>query len=295
MCSPQTILDKIVDKIVDKVIQSVVCHIRFVTCYKGNLEKLDAKKDLEDQWQKVNDEVDKYKTLGEDIEANVSNWQTEADKMIREVEEFVNHKTNKESMQCFKFSCPDYISRYKLSKQAERKIGDIKNLTQKGKFDKVAHPKPAPQKLLFPSSADFVSLDYMIFDSRESIFERIMDALKDSKVYKIGVHGLGGVGKTKMVEEVGKQVKKDGLFDEVVMAVVSQDANVRKIQLQSSVQKRRIGGKEKKRRSRTQNTGSEEKNTRKREKEKVENTEHRFRREEGEEKRSREEENRSKE
>ncbi|XP_028104080.1 probable disease resistance protein At4g27220 [Camellia sinensis] len=233
MCSPQTILDKIVDKIVAKVIQSVVSHIRFVTCYKGNLEKLDAeKKNLEGQWLKVNEDVDKYKTLGEDIEANVSNWLTEADKMIKEVEEFEKHKTDKESMQCFKFSCPDYISRYKLSKQAERKIGDIKNLTQEGKFDKVSHRKPPPQKLLFPSSAHFVSLDYMSFDSRESVFKRIMDALKDSKVYKIGVHGLGGVGKTKMVEEVGKQVKKDGLFDEVVMAVVSQDANVRKIQLQ---------------------------------------------------------------
>ncbi|XP_028080253.1 disease resistance protein At4g27190-like [Camellia sinensis] len=233
MCSPQIILDKIVEKIVNSVIQSVVCHIRFVCCYKGNLEKLDAeKKNLEEQRQKVNDEVDRYKTLGEDIEANVSNWQTEADNMINEVEEFLNNNTDKESMQCFKFSCPDYISRYKLSKQAERKIVDIKNLTQKGKFDKVSHRKPPPQKLLFPSSADFVSLDYMSFNSRESVFKRIMDALNDSKVYKIGVHGLGGVGKTKMVEEVGKQVKKDGLFDEVVMAVVSQDANVRKIQLQ---------------------------------------------------------------
>ncbi|THG11325.1 hypothetical protein TEA_004288 [Camellia sinensis var. sinensis] len=114
----------------------------------------------------------------------------------------------------------------------KRKIGDIKNLSQEENFDKVSHRKPPPQKLLFPSSADYVSLDYMSFDSRESVFKKIMDALKDSKVYKIGVHGLGGVGKTKMVEEVGKQVKKDGLFDEVVMAVVSQDANVSKIQLQ---------------------------------------------------------------
>ncbi|CAL5391215.1 unnamed protein product [Camellia sinensis] len=233
MCSSQIILDKIVEKIVDSVIQSVVCHIRFVCCYKGNLEKLDAeKKNLEEQQQKVNDEVDRYKTLGEDIEANVSNWQTEADNMINEVEEFLNHNTDKESMQCFKFSCPDYISRYKLSKQAERKIDDIKNLTQKGKFDKVSHPKPPPQELLFPSSADFVSLDYMSFDSRESVFNKIMDALKDLNACKIGVHGPGGVGKTKMVEEVSKQVKNDGLFDEVVMAVVSQDANVSKIQLQ---------------------------------------------------------------
>ncbi|GMP45236.1 hypothetical protein CsSME_00013822 [Camellia sinensis var. sinensis] len=104
MCCPQIILDKIVEKIIDLVIQSVVCHIRFVTCYKGNLEKLDAeKKNLEDQWQKVNGEVDIYKTLGEDIKANVSNFLTEADKMIKEVKEFVNHITDLESMKCFKF------------------------------------------------------------------------------------------------------------------------------------------------------------------------------------------------
>ena len=104
MCSPQIILDKIVEKIIDSVIQSVVCHIHFVTCHKGNLEKLDAKKkNLEDQWQKVNDEVDICKTLGEDIKANVSNWLTKANKMIQEVEEFVNHITDPESMKCFKF------------------------------------------------------------------------------------------------------------------------------------------------------------------------------------------------
>ncbi|KAI7995785.1 hypothetical protein LOK49_LG11G00994 [Camellia lanceoleosa] len=104
MCRPQIILDKIEQKIIDSVIQSVMCHIRYVTCYKGNLEKLDAeKKNLEDQWQKVNDEVDIYKTLGEDIKANVSNWLTEANKMIKEVEEFVNHITDPESTKCFKF------------------------------------------------------------------------------------------------------------------------------------------------------------------------------------------------
>ncbi|XP_028110613.1 disease resistance protein At4g27190-like [Camellia sinensis] len=72
----------------------------------------------------------------------------------------------------------------------------------------------------------------MSFDSRELVLKTIMDASKDSKVYKIGVHGLEGVGNMKMVEDVGKQVKKDGLFDEVVMVVVSQDATVSKIQLQ---------------------------------------------------------------
>ncbi|KAF5950224.1 hypothetical protein HYC85_012217 [Camellia sinensis] len=61
-----------------------------------------------------------------------------------------------------------------------------------------------------------------------------MAALQDSNVKMIGVYGIGGVGKTTMVEEIGKQVK-NVLFDEVVVAVVSQDANVSNIQGQLAV------------------------------------------------------------
>ncbi|XP_028087691.1 disease resistance protein At4g27190-like [Camellia sinensis] len=130
-----------------------------------------------------------------------------------------------ENRQCFKFSCPDYISHYRMSKEAENKIEEVKNLTQRGNFSKVANPKPFAQELQFPSS----SANYANFESRKSVFENIMAALQDSNVKMIGVYGTGGVGKTTMVEEIGKQVK-NVLFDEVVVAVVSQDANVSNIQ-----------------------------------------------------------------
>ncbi|XP_028060474.1 disease resistance protein At4g27190-like [Camellia sinensis] len=64
--------------------------------------------------------------------------------------------------------------------------------------------------------------DELSSQSRKSVFENIMAALQDSNVKMIGVYGTGGVGKTTMVEEIGKQVK-NVLFDEVVVAVVSQD------------------------------------------------------------------------
>ncbi|XP_028085439.1 disease resistance protein SUMM2-like [Camellia sinensis] len=102
---------------------------------------------------------------------------------------------------------------------------EVKNLTQSGHFSTVAHPKPFAQELQFTSSSTY----YANFESRELIFNNIMAALQDSDVKMIGVYGTGGVGKTTMVEEIGKQVK-NGLFDEVLVAVVSQDANVSNIQ-----------------------------------------------------------------
>ncbi|KAG5551747.1 hypothetical protein RHGRI_009983 [Rhododendron griersonianum] len=110
--------------------------------------------------------------------------------------------------------------------EAEGKVVRVKHLAEKGgNIGTVAHPKEAPPELEFPCSRDYEG-----FDSRDKVFEDIVEALKDPEVNRIGVYGTGGVGKTTMVTKIGELVKKDGTFDEVVIAVVSQDANVRKIQ-----------------------------------------------------------------
>ncbi|KAL7170113.1 hypothetical protein ACSBR2_035045 [Camellia fascicularis] len=57
-----------------------------------------------------------------------------------------------------------------------------------------------------------------------------MEALKDDIFHMIAICGMGGVGKTTMVKEVAKRANKEKLFDEVVVAVVSQIPDKRKIQ-----------------------------------------------------------------
>ncbi|KAF7143687.1 hypothetical protein RHSIM_Rhsim05G0217600 [Rhododendron simsii] len=226
MCNPTIVLDKIVEKIVGIAFESVGRHLGYLLNYKKNIKNLDVEmKKLQEQREIIEGQIDEAKTSGEIIIKNVSNWLNEGDGLRQGVETFMDQKTVKENVQCFKYSCPDFISRYRLSKEAEKKMGDVKSLAQKANFDTISLPKPPPPELQFPSSGEYVS-----FDSRASAFNMIMDALKDSKVNVIGVYGAGGVGKTTMVEKVGEQVKKDGLFDEVVMAVVSQDAKVAKIQ-----------------------------------------------------------------
>ncbi|PRQ35375.1 putative P-loop containing nucleoside triphosphate hydrolase, leucine-rich repeat domain, L [Rosa chinensis] len=58
----------------------------------------------------------------------------------------------------------------------------------------------------------------------------LMEALEDDEVAAIGVYGMGGVGKTTMVKHFGAQAQKMGLFDHVIMAVVSQTPDKRNIQ-----------------------------------------------------------------
>ncbi|CAL5336075.1 unnamed protein product [Camellia sinensis] len=219
----QPVLDTIVGKIVEPVIQLVVGHVGFVFQYKKKQKKLEVEiKSLEQQRKQIEEKVDEAITRGEEVDERVSIWLADVEEIVQKIKD---DDTMNENMQCFKFSCPDYISRYRISKEAQNKMEEVKKLTQSGDFSTVAHPKPFAQELQFTSS----SANYANFESRELVFNNIMVALQDSNVKMIGVYGTGGVGKTTMVEEIGKQMK-NGLFDEVVVAVVSQDANVSNIQ-----------------------------------------------------------------
>ncbi|MCH81451.1 disease resistance protein [Trifolium medium] len=68
--------------------------------------------------------------------------------------------------------------------------------------------------------------------SRKKIITEVIEKLKDDQVKMISICGMGGVGKTTMVKELIKIIEKSKLFDEVAMAVVSQDINYEKIQIQ---------------------------------------------------------------
>ena len=72
--------------------------------------------------------------------------------------------------------------------------------------------------------------DFVEFESRRRVFNEIMETLTDENIAIIGICGMGGTGKTKLVMEIGKKAKKEGLFDSVVMTIASQDPDIRRMQ-----------------------------------------------------------------
>ncbi|KAH7843524.1 hypothetical protein Vadar_017675 [Vaccinium darrowii] len=177
MSSSQIVLDKIVEKIVDIVIQSVGRHLGYLFHYKQNVRNLEVQMDeLQVLRRTIEGQIEEAKNRGEVIMENVSAWQNGAEGLRQRVETFMHYKIDKENVQCFKFSCPNFISRYKLSKEAEKKMGDVKSLSEKANFGTISQPAPPLLELQFPSSEEYVS-----FDSRESVFNGIKDALADTK------------------------------------------------------------------------------------------------------------------
>ncbi|KAG5555640.1 hypothetical protein RHGRI_006331 [Rhododendron griersonianum] len=195
--------------------------------YAENLQKLkDKLRDLGDCRETITRKVSEANGRGDEIEVNVSHWQTDAGSLKDDIEQLIGESTTKANICSNECPCPDITWQYKFSKQAEEKIADADGLIIKyNNFNQISHPRPRPPELESLSDKNFVN-----FDSRASIFKDIMGALKDSNINMIGVFGLGGVGKTTLVKEVGEQMRKDGTFKQVAMVVVSKDLNVKEVQ-----------------------------------------------------------------
>ena len=121
--------------------------------------------------------------------------------------------------------CLDLKSRYSLSRKAKKKTLEIDGLLNEAEqpfFNKVSY---SPPPLRIVSTEVFKH-----FESRISIMEKVFEALRGNNINMIAICGMGGIGKTTMAKEVDKRAKDNKLFDEVVMAVVSQNQDMKKIQ-----------------------------------------------------------------
>ncbi|KAF2304660.1 hypothetical protein GH714_037324 [Hevea brasiliensis] len=160
--------------------------------------------------------IDAAKRNSEVIRNEVHNWTSRVDGILSEAKKLLEKAS--------KARFHNLASRYQLSRKAEKKTIAIKDLKNEGKFDRVSNPAP-PSTLWIASQEDIV-----IFKSRELVLEEIMRALKDNKTNFIGIHGMGGVGKTTLMKEAAKRAQEGRLFTTVAMVVVSQTVDVKKIQ-----------------------------------------------------------------
>ncbi|XP_040372829.1 probable disease resistance protein At4g27220 isoform X2 [Rosa chinensis] len=85
---------------------------------------------------------------------------------------------------------------------------------------------------LRPTEHEFIMSfgGFEAFEATKQAIVKVVNALKKDEATTIGVYGMGGVGKTTMVKYVGAQAQKCRLFNQVIMAVVSQNPDLMKIQ-----------------------------------------------------------------
>ncbi|XVF77643.1 hypothetical protein PTKIN_Ptkin14bG0063500 [Pterospermum kingtungense] len=101
---------------------------------------------------------------------------------------------------------------------------DIRKLVECSNFGRYGHRAALP-------GIEFIEFKgYVASLSSTCALNEIMEALKDDGVNMIGVWGMGGVGKTTLLKEVGNEAKRLQLVDRVIMVVISQSPDIETIQ-----------------------------------------------------------------
>ncbi|KAK3419755.1 hypothetical protein EUGRSUZ_G00512 [Eucalyptus grandis] len=205
-------------------------YVIFTNSYVGQLDKILEK--LDDVRVEVQRSVDHADNNMWEIKREVNRWKNNAETVANEARSLLDND-GRAKKTCFCGWLPNPKERHCLGRDASKTVQAIQLLIPQGKFEKVYY-ESAPPALV--GGATEVNLSASnggdtITDSRASIFQDIMKALDDEKLKVIGVYGPGGVGKTTLLEEIEKKLRKEGRpFHMIVKAKVLQIPVLKNIQ-----------------------------------------------------------------
>ncbi|PRQ18278.1 putative P-loop containing nucleoside triphosphate hydrolase, leucine-rich repeat domain, L [Rosa chinensis] len=203
------ILAAIAGKLAEYTVAPIGRQVGYLAHYKSNCQNLLTKvEDLRDARDEVQQKADEVESSGKRISTSVRKWKTRVDAIIPEAETFLNDGRHAQTA-CLHGFCPKLVLCYQLSKKSTKLVKEIVELLGKKEFSNFAF-NVRPQEVCLLSTGH-----YHAFDSRNSTVMRVMDELRNNNTEMILVWGIGGVGKTTLVEEVLRQAKN--LFDDVVM------------------------------------------------------------------------------
>ncbi|KAM2244925.1 hypothetical protein ACFXTI_005927 [Malus domestica] len=208
------IIIAIASKIGESLVEPIGREFGYLFNYHSNLESLQGEtKKLFDKKDGVQGLVDAAKRNCLIIKPDVQSWLKNVnDDMVKKVLQF-EVEINK---RC--------VCRWSLSRKAYKIKQEVLQLQNGGTFENVAHSAPPPEIW------STFEKGFKDFKSRKANMNEVIEGLKREEVRMIGICGMGGVGKTTMVKEIITRLAKLNLFDNIVMATVSQSPSIRTIQ-----------------------------------------------------------------
>ncbi|TYH86125.1 hypothetical protein ES332_D01G020800v1 [Gossypium tomentosum] len=200
---------------------------------------------LEDNLHALQAEVAKLKELRGDLTSRVriaedeqqhkrlnqvEGWLQRANHVVADADQLSRESPQQVEKLCMGGCCSRHPrSTHKFGKQIATILQEVKHLKENGDFSDVACKPPLPSATKRPSEPT-VGL--------ESYVNQVWSSLQKEQVGVIGIYGLGGVGKTTLLNQI-KNIFHDTTHDyRVIWAVASQDRPIEKVQDQIA---KRIG------------------------------------------------------
>ncbi|KAI3978342.1 hypothetical protein MKX01_013140 [Papaver californicum] len=164
----------------------------------------------------------KQKTVVNDWLTRVQAFETEVQKILDDIE------ATKNDGGCY-FCCwgqRNCWSAYKLGKSVFRKLIAVESLLREaGDFQDITY-RCQPDPLRQIPTVEVIGMDLK--------FNEVLDSLvtEGNHVGIVGLYGMGGVGKTTLLQKVNNEFAEKKQFDLVTFVVVSKDLNIKSIQNQ---------------------------------------------------------------
>ncbi|XP_062076326.1 uncharacterized protein LOC133781369 [Humulus lupulus] len=213
-------------KIAEYTVEPACRQLGYLFRYPANVDNLKIRmQDLKDARERLQHRVDEARNNCEEIEADVQNWLNNVDKISLEAETFLSHGDHAK-VECS--SCGSVlhlVTRHQFSRKAKKMSTEVCAVDKK-KFDGIQ----ISYRLHRQASYSAITKGYETFDSRKGILESIMEAVRDANRSRIGLHGMAGIGKTLLANEIARQAKKEKLFSKVIIITISQTPNEEAIQ-----------------------------------------------------------------
>ncbi|KAK2422989.1 putative disease resistance protein [Trifolium repens] len=217
----------IATKIVELTIEPIGRQLGYIMHYKNNLESMKTEvQKLEGKKDTMQRKVNEARNNGEEIEIIVQNWLNKVDNTVVEAKKLIDTEGHAKA-HCSMGHFPNMLTRHRLSRKTKKMSQEISQVLAEEIPDTISYPVPS-EVTVTPFGRNYEALD-----SRTSMLNEIMMELKNPNNSIIGVYGMGGVGKTKLVEQLAYQAKNiDRLFSVVAMATITASPDLEKIQVQ---------------------------------------------------------------
>ncbi|KAM5572737.1 putative disease resistance protein [Rosa sericea] len=180
----------------------------------------------------VAEKVTAAEAKGEKIHAKVQDWLKRVAVIIKEAEEFLKdkHQTIQDGREFMEDEIQAIEKPNTSSHGSKNSLALVEGVTrlinEEIELSDISYVLPAEDECI---TSDEV---YEEFDSRTSILEKILKELGNSSSEMILVYGVGGVGKTTLVEEVLRKTQKEKFFEDAVMVRDVKIPNLEAIQNQ---------------------------------------------------------------
>ncbi|KAK1304532.1 Disease resistance protein [Acorus calamus] len=184
-----------------------ICCERYVDDLNVHVKKLDPKKQAR---EKMANEI------GKEPSSELLDWL----KNVKKVNDDAKRMADKvgEHQHCFTWFS-DLGSRHSLGKEAVEKKALVDQLQEQ---NVVCISVTADVEVI----ESLFNEDLRVYQSTDLALQKVMDALQNNGVRKIGLHGMGGVGKTTLAREIKRRALEQKMFKKAIMVTISQNPNL---------------------------------------------------------------------